>query len=223
MTMATTMTNRREEKAARRAEISGAGPVRGEHTPSRFPGVAGSFNLFGEVLLVGLLVTAGGILVVTLPAALAAGTRHLRRYLNAEASHQRQFWQDYKNALLPGLAVGFAGLALALLLVLDIDLARSGALPGGAAIEVIGWVGLALVAVVLLAAAGAWTPETGWRAALRGAPATLAGDIVGTLYLVATALFVCVVTWALPPLIIAGLGCAALAVIAIPARRRRTR
>lgn len=222
MMMTTTMT-KREEKAARRAEISGAGPVRGEHTPSRFPGVAGSFNLFGEVLLVGLLVVAGGILIVTLPAALAAGIRHLRRYLNAEASHQRQFWQDYKRALVPGLAVGFAALALALLLVLDIDLARSGVLPGGTVIEVIGWVGLALVAVVLLAAAGAWEPESGWRTALKSVPVTLVGDPAGALYLVATAIFVCVVTWALPPLVIAGLGCAALAVVAIPARRRRTR
>lgn len=222
MTAMTSM-NRREEKAARRAEVSGAGPVRGEHTPSRFPGVAGSFNLFGEVLLVGLLVAVGGILIVTLPAALAAGIHHLRRYLNAEASHQHQFWQDYKKALLPGLAVGAAGLALTLLLILDIDLARSGALPGGAAIEIIGWLGLAIVAVVLLAAAGAWTPESGWRAALRSVPATVAGDIPGALYLVATAIFVCVVTWALPPLVIAGLGCAALAVIAIPARRRRAR
>lgn len=215
--------NKREEKAARRAEVSGAGPVRGEHTPSRFPGVAGSFNLFGEVLLVGLLVTAGGVLLVTLPAALTAGIRHLRRYLNAEASHQRQFWHDYKKALVPGLAVGVAALVLTLLLVLDIDLARSGALPGGAVVEVIGWVGLAVVAVVLLAAAGAWTPESGWRAALRSVPTALASDVPGALYLVATAIFVCVVTWALPPLVIAGLGCAALAVIAIPARRRRHR
>jgi hypothetical protein len=38
---------------------------------------------------------------------------------------------------------------------------------------------------------------------------------------VATGAFVCVVTWALPPLLIAGLGCAALAAVAIPERPSR--
>lgn len=219
----TTIMSRREEKAARRAELSGAGPVREERAPARFPGATGAFALFGEVLLVGLLVTAGGVAVVTLPAALAAGIRHLRRYLNAEASPQRQFWRDYVKALPGGLVVGVVALVLVLLLMLDIDLANSGALPGGAAIAVVGWVGLAVVAVTLLAAAGAWTPEAGWRAAVRGVPAALTGDVTGALYLVATAVFVCVVTWVLIPLAIPALGCAALAVVAIPVRRRRAR
>ena len=89
----TVVCSRREEKAARRADLSGAGPVLQERAPMRFPGATGAFALFGEVLLVGLLITVGGILLVTLPAALAAGIRHLRRYLNAEASPQRQFWR----------------------------------------------------------------------------------------------------------------------------------
>jgi hypothetical protein len=218
----TAIMTRREEKAARRADLSGAGPVLEERAPMRFPGATGAFALFGEVLFTGLLVTAGGILLVTLPAALAAGIRHLRRYLDAEASPQRQFWRDYLKALPGGLVVGVVGLVLALLLVLDIDLANSGALPGGTAIAVIGWVGLAVVAVVLLAAAGSWAPGAGWRDAVRGVPASLAADVVGALYLVATAVFVCVATWVLVPLIIPALGCATLAVVAIPVRRRRS-
>ena len=228
------MTSRRDERAARRAELSGAGPVRGEHIPMRFPGVTGGFALFGEVLMVGLLVTVGGILLVTLPAALAAGIRHLRRYLNAEGSPQRQFWRDYLKALPGGLVVGVVGLVLVGLLILDIDLANSGALPGGTVVALVGWVGLAAVAVTLLTAAGAWVPapagpaseaepHTGWRAALRSVPASFAGDITGVLFLVATAVFVCVLTWVLVPLVIPALGCAALAVIAVPERRRRAR
>jgi len=215
------MTNsmsRREEKAARRADLSGAGPVREERPPARFPGATATFALFGEVLLVGLLVTVGGILLVTLPAALAAGIRHLRRYLHAEASPHRQFWRDYMTALPGGLVVGGGALVLVLLLLLDIDLANSG-LPGGGAIAIVGWVGLAVVAVILLVTAGAWTPE-GWRAAIGRAPGALAADLPGALYLAATAAFVCVVTWALVPLVIPALGCAALAVVAIPERRR---
>ena len=217
----TVVLSRREEKAARRADLSGAGPVLQERAPMRFPGATGAFALFGEVLLVGLLITVGGILLVTLPAALAAGIRHLRRYLNAEASPQRQFWRDYLKALPGGLVLGAAGLLLVLLLILDINLAGSGALPGGMAVAAVGWVGLAAVAVTLLAASGAWAPGAGWRAALRGVPASLSADIAGALFLVATAVFVCVVTWVLVPLVIPALGCAALAVVAIPARRRR--
>lgn len=217
------MLSRREEKAARRADLSGAGPVREERAPLRFPGATGAFALFGEVLLVGLLITAGGILLVTMPAALAAGIRHLRRYLNAEASPQRQFWRDYLKALPGGLVVGLAALVLVLLLVLDIDLANSGALPGGAAVAVVGWVGLAVVAVAILAAAGLWTRESGWRTAVRRVPAAVVADAGGALFLLAAAGLVCVLTWVLVPLVIPALGCAALAVVAIPERRRRLR
>lgn len=217
----TVLLSRREEKAARRADLSGSGPVRGERAPLRYPGATGAFALFGEVLLTGLLVTVGGILLITLPAALAAGIRHLRRYLNAEASPQRQFWRDYLKALPGGLVVGLAALVLVLLLVLDIDLAGSGALPGGIAVSAVGWIGLAAVAVTLLAAAGAWSPDTGWRAAVRRVPAVVAADRGGALFLVAAAGLVCVLTWVLVPLVIPALGCAALAVVAIPARRRR--
>lgn len=216
--------NRREQRIARRADASGSGPTLEERPPARFPGVTGAFALFGEVLLVGVLVLAAGILVVTLPAALAAGIRHLRRYLAAEGSPARLFWGDVRKALPGGVGVGAAALALVLLLTLDIDLANSGALPGGVVIAAVGWVGLAATGVTLLAAAGAWTPDRrGWRSALRGVPGALRDDPVGGLYLTATVGFVGVVTWALPPLLIPALGCAALAVIAIPERRRHAR
>jgi uncharacterized membrane protein YesL len=220
--MATTM-SRREEKAARRADLSGAGPVREDREPLRFPGVTGGFALFGEVLMVGLLIAVGGILLVTLPAALAAGIRHLRRYLNAEASPQRQFWRDYLKALPGGAVVGLVAALLVLLLVLDIDLANSGALPGGAAIAIVGWAGLAFAAVALLSAAATWSPETTWRTAVRQVPAAIAADPRGALFLGAAAALVCVLTWVLVPLAIPALGCAALAAVAVPARRGRTR
>jgi hypothetical protein len=212
--------DRRELRAAKRADATGSGPTLEERAPARFPGATGAFALFGEVLLTGVLVTIAGIAVVTLPAALAAGIRHLRRYLNAEASPVRFFWRDVRSALPGGLLVGLAGVLLAGLLLLDIDLAGSGMLPGGHGIAIIGWAGLVLAAVVLLAAAGAWSPERGWRAALSSVPATLRGDLRGGLFLAATAAFVGIATWMLVPLIVPALGCAALAVVAIPERRR---
>jgi len=213
--------NRRELRAARRADADGSGPTLSEREPARFPGAKGAFALFGEVLLTGLLITAAGLLVVTLPAALAAGIRHLRRYVNAEQSHAKTFWQDWRRALPGGLVVGVVGVVLALLLLLDIDLANSGALPGGGLIAIVGWAGLVVGAVALLIAAGAWTPEAGWRGAIRRIPSVTASDPIGAVYLAAAAVLVGVVTWMLAPLIIAGLGCAAFAVVAVPARRGR--
>ena len=211
---------KREYKAARRADATGSGPTLEERPPARFPGATGIFALFGEVLMTGLLVTIAGLAVITLPAALAAGIRHLRRYLHAEASPARFFWRDVRAALPGGLVVGLVALALTGVLLLDIQLAASGLLPGGVAIAVVGWAGLTLVAVALLAAAGIWTPERGWRRALWSVPSTLRADLRGALFLAATAGLVGVVTWMLFPLIIPALGCAAFAVVAIPERRR---
>jgi hypothetical protein len=213
--------DRKTLRAARRADASGSGPTLEERDPARYPGAKGAFALFGEVLLTGLLVTVAGLLVVTLPAALAAGIRHLRRYAGAEQSHVRTFWQDWRRALPGGVVVGIVGVALAVLLLLDIDLANSGALPGGPLIAVIGWAGLLIAAVALLLAAGAWTPERGWRPAVRGIPSSIARDPIGAAYLAAAAVLVVVMTWMLAPLVVAGLGCAAFAVMAVPARRGR--
>ncbi|WP_243076448.1 hypothetical protein [Microbacterium sp. SS28] len=213
--------DRRALRAARRADASGSGPTLGEREPSRNPGATGAFALFGEVLMTGLLVTIAGLAIVTLPAALAAGIRHMRRYAAAEGSPYALFWQDVRKALPGGLVVGVAGVALTLLLLLDIDLANSGFLPGGAVIGVVGWAGLVAGAVALLTAAAAWSPDTGWRAAFRAVPAAVGADLTGALFLAATAVFVGVVTWMLVPLIIPALGSAVLAAVAIPGRRRR--
>lgn len=210
----------RTERVARRAARSGSGPT-GEHAVPRFPAASAAFALFGEVLMIGLLVTLVSLPVVTLPAALAAATRHLRRHLRARDSRLALFWIDVRAGLLGGIGVGVAALALTLILLLDIDLARSGMLPGGAIVEAVGWMGLGATALTLLAAASRWEPQSGWRAALRAVPGVLRGDVRGALYLLAACVFVVVATWALPPLIVAGLGCAVLAVVAVPERPRR--
>lgn len=211
---------RSEDRAARRGEISGSGPVRDEREPGPNPGARGRFALFGELLMTGLLVTVVSLGVFTLPAALAAGIRHLRRYVAGEDSRPALFWADVRAAVVPGLAVGAGALVLTGILLLDIDLARSGHLPGGAVIEVVGWAGLTVGAVALMTAAGAWRPGLGWRGALRAVPGLVRADGVGALYLAATAAFVVIATWALVPLLIPALGCAALAVVAVPERRR---
>ncbi|WP_243229585.1 DUF624 domain-containing protein [Microbacterium sp. CIAB417] len=214
--------DRKQLRAARRADASGSGPTLEDRPPARFPGAKGAFALFGEVLWTGLLITVAGLPVVTLPAALAAGIRHLRRYVNAEESHARTFWHDWRRALLPGgLVVGAAAVVLAVVLVVDIRVAATGALPGGEAIALIGWAGLVAGAALVLVTASAWTPESGWRAAVGAAFRNAASDPVGAIYLAVAAVLVGVVTWMLIPLVLAGLGCAAFAAVAVPARPRR--
>ncbi|MDJ1114287.1 hypothetical protein [Microbacterium dauci] len=212
--------SRRAVRAAERDARSGAGPVRGDVPIARFPGATAKFALFGEVLLIGLLMTLTGLLVITLPAALAAGIRHLRRFVAADDSRVSLYWRDVRAGLLPGAVVGFVVLVATGILLLDIDLARSGFLPGGTIVEAVGWAGLAALGLGLLVAAGRWTPEAGWRRAIAGAPRAVAGDVVGSGFLLVAVGLVVLLTWVLPPLCIAAMGCAALAVVAVDARRR---
>ncbi|WP_091230047.1 hypothetical protein [Microbacterium sp. 3J1] len=219
--MSVVSSERRAHRAAKREARSGAGPTVTGIEPGANPGATAKFGLFGEVLTVGLLMTIVALGVVTLPIALAAGIRHLRRFVAAEDSRATLFWSDIRVGILPSLAVGVPVVLLAGVLAADVALASSGMLPGGGVIVVVGWAGSLALAVALLAAAGAWTPQSGWVAAVRAVPAILRADAVGAAYLAAAAIFTGVVTWALAPLFIAGIGCAALAVVAVPARRRR--
>jgi hypothetical protein len=207
-------------RAARRADVTGTGPTLDDAPRGRYPGASGAFALLGEVLLVGVLVTLVSLPLVTLPAALAAGCRHLHRYLGAEDSRLALFWSDLRRGALGGVVVGVISAVVVAILLLDIVLAGTGMLPGGPVVAVAGWVGLIAVAAVLLTAARLWTPGSGWIAAVRSAPRALAADPAGVLYVIATAVFVAVVTWMLPPVIVPALGCAVLAVVAIPERRR---
>lgn len=215
-----TRADRRAERAAVRADRSGSGPVLEERPPARFPGAAAKFALFGEVLLIGLLVLAVGALIVTLPVALAAGIRHLGRYVAAEDSRLGLFWRDVRAGLAGGAVVGLVALVIAAVLGVDILLARTGMLPGGVVIEAVGWTGLAALAVALLVAAGAWEPTAGWRHAVRDVPAIIRGDVRALAFYVAAVALVVILTWMLPPLLPAALGCAVLAVVAVPHRRR---
>lgn len=212
---------RGEARAAAREARSGAGPVDASFTPGPNPGAKAKFGLFGEVLTVGLLITLVSLAAVTLPIALAAGIRHLRRFASAEDSRVALFWEDVRVGILRSLMVGVPAALIAAVLIVDVVLARTGALPGGEIVGVVGWAGLVVLSVGVLVAAGAWSPQTGWLAAVRAVPGVVRADAVGALYIAATAVFVGVVTWALIPLFIPAVGCAALAVVAVPARRRR--
>lgn len=191
----------------------------------RWPGATSKFALFAEVLWTGVLVTVSGLLIVTLPAALAAGTRHLRRYLAAEDSHARLFWADFAAAVRGGAVVGAIAGVVSLVLWIDVVLAASGVLPGGQIVLVVAIVGWVAIATILLQSTVLWSPGVGWRAALRLAPRSLRNDLVGAAYLVSALGIAAVVTWQLPPLFLPALGCLAFAAVAVSVRdvARRSR
>ncbi len=213
--------DRRAQRAAKREAHSGAGPTVSGIEPGVNPGATAKFGLFGEVLTIGLMMSIVALGVVTLPIALAAGIRHLRRFVAADDSRAALFWEDVRAGILPSLLVGVPAVLIAAVLTADVVLAGSGALPGGQVIAVVGWAGLLALAVAVLTAAGEWSPSRGWIEAVQAVPGVIRADAVGAAYIAAAAVFTGVVTWALAPLFIAGIGCAALAVVAVPARRRR--
>ncbi|GAB3172876.1 hypothetical protein GCM10027059_42960 [Myceligenerans halotolerans] len=141
----------------------GSRPVRPAHPPSpagaRHPtrSFADTFALLAECLLVGVYVLVASLPVVTVPAALAAGTAHLRRHLAGQGTEIGRFVRDWWAAVRDLWVLGAAGLALAGTLALNVQVAASGLLPGGPAVR---WLSLAVgvaSAVVVVRVAGAWS------------------------------------------------------------------
>lgn len=188
----------------------------------RLPGAAGAFALLGEVLWVGILVTVGSLLVVTAPAAIAAGVRHLDRYLHARESSIRTFFADYRAALLPGgVGVGAAAAVVSAVLLLQIFALPGADLPGADVLVVVASILLLAVLVLLVLACASWAPSRTWRHALTASVERAVADPVGAL-LAAVALGLTVVAaWQLPPLIIPALGCLVFAVTVVRVRKRR--
>jgi hypothetical protein len=210
-------TTTRAQRAARQADISGSGPTRrGE---SDAPGALSPFQMFGEAMLSGILVTVASLPIVTLPVALAAGGHHLRAFIRGDASHWATFWREIRAGLAGSACLGLGLLALSLVFVANTALARTGALPGGVAIAWITGAATVALATAIVIAGTAWDPETGWLAALRAVPALAGADPLGALLFVVSIVLVVFLAMVLVPLIVPLLGCLALAMVAIPMRR----
>ncbi|MET8154625.1 hypothetical protein ACIBSW_07700 [Actinoplanes sp. NPDC049668] len=126
-----------------------------------------------DLALLGLVVTAAALPLLTAGAAVAAGSAAVHHHLAHDRwPSARLSWAVFRRALVPGLLAGPACVAAAALIVVDLLAVRRGAVPGGTPLLLLtatlvaaaaGYAGLAVVAI------GA-RPDRPWRDAARGVP-----------------------------------------------------
>ncbi|WP_326735140.1 hypothetical protein [Streptomyces sp. NBC_01022] len=176
------------------------------------------FSVFSECLLTGVWITVAALPLVTFPAAFAAGSRHLHRYLAGEAGGLREFAADVREAFRSGWRVSLLWWAALALLAFDWQVARSGLLPGGRPLMAVSLLGLPAVAVWGLRTAAAWHPGTPWAQTVRTAGRRTFTDPAGSLLLVGGFVALALATWQIPPLAAPALGCLAAAAVAADRR-----
>lgn len=119
------------------------------------------FELFGETLLVGLLVAVGSLGVITAVPSVAAGVAHLRRHVAAGETRVARFASDWWSAVrdlwAPGLLLPLA----AVVGLVNTALTETGALPGAGPVRVVTWLAVVTAAVVVLRMAGSWSDAEG--------------------------------------------------------------
>lgn len=201
----------RRQERRRRPDIDGS--------VLRWPGATAKFALFAEVLWTGILMAIVCIPVVTWPAAVAAGSAHLRRFLHAEATPAAAFFHDVRSALPGGVLVGIPTTALGALATVNVALALGGAVPGAAAGAAVAAAIAAAALVVATVAASVWSEGTPWRELLRLSPRLLAADPGGAVFTVVALGMATVIAWQFLPLAIPALGLVAFALVAISERR----
>lgn len=218
-----------------REDEAGAQPA----GPQRVAGES-RFALLGETLLTGLFVLVGSLPVVTLPAALAAGSAHLRRHLGGYDTSVRTFVRDWLAAARGLWALGALLPLAAGAVVVNTGLTESGALPGASVVRWVTWAVAACAAVVLVRAAAAWSddepapgspgtepglvsgPRGVWVLVSRGA-VRARDDLSGSALLLAALVMCVVLVWMLTPLVLVTGGLLSLAAVAVETRRVRRR
>lgn len=181
--------------------------------------LAEKFGVFAECLLTGVWIAVASLGVVTCPAALAAGARHLRRRIAHEGGGLREFVADFRVAVRRGWIVGLAGWAAAGAVRLDVQAARAG-IPGGPFVGAIGVFALIGVVVALLRATAVWTPDAGWRALLADAGRRTVLDPAGSFLIIGGLAVVAASSWFAAPLAVPVLGAVVAAAVAVEERYR---
>jgi hypothetical protein len=136
-----------------------------EDEPEYRPDWRERFALGTDLALIGVVVTAAALPVLTLPAALAAGSTAVHhRYRNGRLPAFRPLLRQYGRSILPGIPF----VLVAVLLLIDLMALSRGLVPGGTPVLLLtGGVAclLAGMATLALVAVGR-DPGTPWKAAL---------------------------------------------------------
>lgn len=192
------------------------GELPDDSAPAPAPG--SGFGLFGETLLTGLLVAVASLPVVTLLPAVAAGCRHLRRYVRGEADALRLLVADLLAALRALGLLGVAFTALLVLLAVNTVFLWQGVVPGGRPLAVVMVALAAGTAVVALRSAALWRLGTSPGQLVQRAARRSFTDPTGSL-LVVVAIGLCgVLVWMLAPLLVVAPGLLTLALVAVEHR-----
>ncbi|WP_052864363.1 hypothetical protein [Streptomyces niger] len=177
------------------------------------------FELFADVLAVGLVTAVACLPLVTVPAALATACALLRRRQRyAEPCTAGHYVRALRaRRWRADLAAGGLLLAFGALFAADAALAAAG-LPGAVPFAVfLAAVGTVLAATGLRACARHDTAG-GWRAAVRASAARTARDLPGSLLILLALGTAAVCAWTLPPLLFLVPGPLAVALTAIELR-----
>jgi hypothetical protein len=175
-------------------------------------------SLFGEVGMVGVVVTVLSLPVVTAVPALAAGALHLRRHLSGEADSLGRLLRDVGPALRDLWWLGVLVPVVLLLTGWNLWLVLSAGLAGGAVIGPVS-AGVGVVAlVVTLRTVGTWHPGARGRDAVRAAALRAGRDLTGSVLLVVAALLCGVLVWMLEAFVLLVGGLLAMAAVAVEHR-----
>ncbi|ALO12283.1 putative integral membrane protein [Streptomyces venezuelae] len=173
------------------------------------------FGVFAECLLVGVWIAVAALPLVTLPAALAAGAAHLRRWTGGEQAGLRFFATDLRTALRGGgWSAGMAyGAALALVAA-DLALVRALPVPGGRATGALAILAALWLTVTVLRAATAWRPDLRWRALLGPAARRALRDPAGSFLVICGLAVIGASAWFSAPLALPAVGILVAATVA---------
>ncbi|MCH7230325.1 hypothetical protein L0U85_05565 [Glycomyces sp. L485] len=197
--------------------MKAAGTTRTSYTYGTRP-----FALFAECILTGVWFTVAALPLVTIPAALAASSRHLAGFLDGTSSSLGDFVRDCRSAWRGGWIVGLAAVGAALALGLNLALLTIEGVPGRSWTALLTMAIAATAASVLLRAATAWGPGASWKALFAGAADEAKEDFSGTGILLGGLLVLVVSTWALWILFVPMSGCVIGAALAVRRRRANT-
>ncbi|HTJ34611.1 MAG TPA: hypothetical protein VL738_15400 [Dactylosporangium sp.] len=134
-----------------------------------------TISVAADLALVGIVVTAASVPVLTAGAALRTGSAAVRAIADGEGVDARAMWRLFRSSLLPGAVAVAVATACGALLVFNVGAVASGRVPGGSP----ALAGTCVAAAVLLAIGmlgivrlGRDTSRSGWLDALRWAGRT---------------------------------------------------